>query len=615
MGLPFVIDDGDAENCINLTGVRLKEGDLSLFGQPRDVIEAYYTGRSLEAIRECKVIFLGDGAAGKSCLIDRIVNDNFDKDSPVTHGVRVTHWQTEIQEKPFKLRILDFGGQEILHSMHRCFLTAHTVYVVVCESRDDAEIDDTAARWLATVQAFAPGCPVILALNKADMNANVSVNERDLRTRYPALKHVLRTSAKVERDAKFGTNALTEVIREEIPGCINQYQANADMLAVKRALEEMTEDYITADAYRELCDKNHLTDQKLQHQMLGFFKDLGVAYYYEKEDGELDARLESVRVLNPAWLTNGIYRLIVRAPESGFLPHDEIRKTLGRAFEGDIDKTVYSREETEFILHVMRQFEISHIMERDGRAVEVIPMKMPKDTPDLALRFPKDKALHLRWEGPYLPNNLVHRLMIRKFEELDTDCVWRTGGQFKKQDSRCVALASMSGNALDVYVTGKGNEKEYMEGFRDEIRRILGVLNLKAEEWICHWYLGREGKIPYDVVMDAWDNGDPFVLFQDTKERIPPEELLKATYHSVQKEKEAYRRDRLPEEARAGGKLSPLEESTRRMNNAVTVKTREETKTIRAQRFVYIGLVVLLGILAVAGHWETVLEIIKKLIS
>ena len=58
----------------------------------------------------------------------------------------------------------------------------------------------------------------------------------------------------------------------------------------------------------------------------------------------------------------------------------------------------------------MRRFEISHKLDGD---YEMIPMKMVKTPPKTADSFPKETSLHLKWVGAYLPNNLVHRLMIR----------------------------------------------------------------------------------------------------------------------------------------------------------------------------------------------------------
>ena len=371
LGLPFVTDNWAADNCVNLTGVTLDEGDLSLFAQPREVIEEYYrnrmegteaTGEATEAaereaaelVQECKVIFLGDGAAGKSSLIERMIRNKFKEGSLPTDGIKMTKWSEyadgeplTLDGKPLTLRFLDFGGQEIMHSMHRCFLTAHTVYVVVCESRDDAEIDSVAARWMETVKSFAPECPVLLALNKADLNPHVTVNERTLRERNPQYRHLLRTSAKTGQ----GVEQLTADILAEVPGCLQRMAGNRGFLGLKRELEDMEADYILPEDFQALCDRFQIRED-LRAGVLNWFQDLGVAYPYS-------ATFRDIYVLNPAWLTNGIYRLILRAPNGGFLKHSDIRETLGRAYAGDMSAKTYTAQEMEFILYIMRKFEIS----------------------------------------------------------------------------------------------------------------------------------------------------------------------------------------------------------------------------------------------------------------
>ena len=95
LGLPFVIDNYAKGNGVNLTGVTLDEGDLQLFAQSREVIDAYYQKQT--QVRECKVIFLGDGNAGKSSLIERMVNGTFEPGSLPTDGVKMTKWQTTME--------------------------------------------------------------------------------------------------------------------------------------------------------------------------------------------------------------------------------------------------------------------------------------------------------------------------------------------------------------------------------------------------------------------------------------------------------------------------------------------------------------------------------------
>ena len=72
--LPFC---NDSENQyfsgIFLAGTTLSVQPVSLFSQPRELVEAYYRAPKT-SIRESKVIFLGDGGVGKSFTIQRLLH-------------------------------------------------------------------------------------------------------------------------------------------------------------------------------------------------------------------------------------------------------------------------------------------------------------------------------------------------------------------------------------------------------------------------------------------------------------------------------------------------------------------------------------------------------------
>ena len=494
--IPFVTDMQELPSdrrYILLDGVMLEEGDISLFSQSREVIEAYYRGRedrARQSVRECKVIFLGKGGAGKSSLIQRMEfpEQELDPNSLPTNGVSVTKWNVTAPDGPMSLRVMDFGGQEIMHSMHRCFLTAHTVYVVVCDSREDGGVDAEAVMWVEAVKTFAPDCPVILALNKADLSGNVSVNTKDLKRRNPNLKTVLRTSALVAPNhSGYGVGLLEEAILREVPGCMDRMEVSPEWLAVKRELEDMVEkdiDTFTAADYREICIRHNTGgDDALRFKMLEYFKTIGVAYFYNPTDGAPDYSLESIRVSNPAWITNGIYRLIIKADDIGFLPKREIREILKTPYDGEtLPGRIYDGEKADFILHVMRMF---HISMPFGKDTELVPMKMPKEPPDSADDYPFGKAIHLRWEASYLPDNLVHRLIIDMSRNLYEGpdghyCVWRRGARFRRNG--CDALSRMDDKGLDAFVYGADSDaaRAYMENFRETVAGILLDLHIDA---------------------------------------------------------------------------------------------------------------------------------------
>lgn len=507
---------------VHLYGTRLVEGDISLFGQPRNVIEAFYFGPQ-KITRECKVIFLGEGKSGKSSLIERLINDTFEENKLPTEGIRMQTWPITIGREQVRLRILDFGGQEIMHAMHRCFMTMHTVYVLVCDSRNDGDLDREAARWLETIQSFAPECPVVLALNKADENGNASVNETNLKAINPKLRKPITTSAKWERER--GTKTLLENIIDAVNEVIDNSAGNTEIIQLREYLENMDQDYLTAKKYRELCLQFNITDEQLQEGLLEWFKDLGVCYYYKATS--LNTLLESLHVLNPAWLTNGIYRLILRTPQNGILSHETIKDVLRATNPNDIiPQKIYTPEETEYILYVMRKFEISLAI---GNGRELIPLKMTKSTPESINSFDKRTALHLSWKANYIPNTVMHRLIIRKHNELDMDCLWRFGAHFVSQDHKQSALAYMSDARIDVFVQGQ-DKRQYMEEFRKEIIRILAELNLSTDEMIHFYWENIEREVSYIDVLEQFRRGKTEIFIRGAQNYPAPAKILQEHY-------------------------------------------------------------------------------------
>jgi GTPase SAR1 family protein len=52
--------------------------DLSIFEQPYEVVKKWFEDRNKVPLNEIKVVFLGDGEAGKSHTIARLMNDGGD---------------------------------------------------------------------------------------------------------------------------------------------------------------------------------------------------------------------------------------------------------------------------------------------------------------------------------------------------------------------------------------------------------------------------------------------------------------------------------------------------------------------------------------------------------
>jgi hypothetical protein len=74
-------------------------------------------------LNEGKLILVGRGEVGKTSLIKRLVENEFNEDESKTQGIRITNWFLMHRANTFRLNVWDFGGQEIMHATHQFFLT------------------------------------------------------------------------------------------------------------------------------------------------------------------------------------------------------------------------------------------------------------------------------------------------------------------------------------------------------------------------------------------------------------------------------------------------------------------------------------------------------------
>jgi small GTP-binding protein len=64
-----------------------------------------------------KVIIIGDSGIGKSCLLNRLLENDFFEDHDVTVGVGFGSYMIKVEEKILKLQLWDTAGQESFKSI------------------------------------------------------------------------------------------------------------------------------------------------------------------------------------------------------------------------------------------------------------------------------------------------------------------------------------------------------------------------------------------------------------------------------------------------------------------------------------------------------------------
>ena len=207
--LNFILQDEETKKQgIHIFGLQLMNQPVEIFSQNHKLIRTYLKSHEKAPINECKVVFLGDGGAGKSLMIERLMRNGekpSDFDGEATPGIKITSKKYQIENEEVELHFWDFGGQAIMHSMHRLFLTNRTLYVVVANARDN-KANEQAWYWIRNIKSFADGVPVLLLVNQKDQNPSANINETGLRKEYTQIKGVGIVSALVDTEEEFNSS-------------------------------------------------------------------------------------------------------------------------------------------------------------------------------------------------------------------------------------------------------------------------------------------------------------------------------------------------------------------------------------------------------------------------
>ena len=509
----------------------------------RSVFTARAEGRTV-SLNEIKVVFLGDGEAGKSHTIARLLNNGGkpkDYTDMATPGIVIKNREYKVDGRKFQVHFWDFGGQEVLHSMHRIFLTERTLYVVLVNARDETQ-DARARYWLHNIQSFAPGAPVILVLNKMDQNPNASLNEADLRSKYPALKRIIKMSALKDSPAALNKNLRDPMLTEIIGSGILETQWRPSWIKVKQALEEMKEDFIDGTRYRQICqqcgvgpdqdedldeEERERKTQEEQTALLHWFNDLGVSFCCCD-----DYKLENYVILRPDWITNALYIIlfnVCRGAKNGLLPHDGICRLLKPMpwSKGKIRSVLpgvtYNYNEVMYVLNVIRKFQLSFEGREDH---EFIPMLCQRNAMPVAQEYAREPdTLEFVMEFEYLPNNVLHRLMVERQKELNMDQVWLTGALFEQKDTGLSAVVTIDGDKLRLLVRGSDpmhSPNTYLSMLKGNLDSIWRQMNLQKPGYRLVYRLdGEQESFDYEMLVAMLSAGQQEVFSMTWKMMLP----------------------------------------------------------------------------------------------
>ncbi len=414
--------------------------DLSVPTKPTLILDYYFrTQVAHGTLSEAKLILVGRGGVGKSSLVERLVKDTFTPGQGRTEGIAITNWPVRLAGgDAVRLRIWDFGGQEIMHATHQFFLTQRSLYLLVLSGREGNEEND-ADYWLRMIESFGADSPVIVVLNKI-RELPFDINRRAIQAKYPGIRAFINTDCA----DRTGIDELHKCIRTETDRLDNlRATFPANWFTIKDGLSGSKKNYLTYSEYREFCRCHGENDCDAQDALAGYLHILGIALNYKD-----DARLRDHHVLNPHWVTIGVYTLL-NAPllqeRKGVLRLSDV--------EGLLDGNAYPREMHQFLLDLMKKFELCFSFPGDDTKY-LVPELLDKQEPAEAAEFRAGECLDFQYHYPLVPEGLLPRFIVRTHVLSEGQPRWRTGVILQFEEARALVKADAAEKKVFISVNG-----------------------------------------------------------------------------------------------------------------------------------------------------------------
>ena len=334
-----------------------------------NILDYYFRlGRGRRLLNELKLIVVGRGGVGKTSIIKQLLDKPFDAKEQETPGIEINRWPVTLPSGDrVRLHILGLWWQEILHATHQFFLTERTLYLLVLSGREGSQTQD-AEYWLQLIKSFGGDSKVIIALNKVNQHA-FDVNRELLLEKYPFIADFVKTDCECDQ----GVPPLRQLLLRQTDAM--EYRKTyfpGGWFKIKDRLAGMAENFITWDQYQAICGKHGEQDPTAQRRLATFLHILGIALNYGS-----DPRLKDTHVLNPRWVTEGIYailRLGQKETQDAVITKRDLDKFL--------NESRYPAQSHGFLLNLMEKFELCfRLPGREERYL--IPELLGENQPDL----------------------------------------------------------------------------------------------------------------------------------------------------------------------------------------------------------------------------------------
>ncbi|MEZ2301254.1 MAG: COR domain-containing protein [Microcoleus sp.] len=277
-----------------------EQGTEALFQYLRAKAEAQIT------LNEAKLILIGEGEVGKSCLLGALREDEWLESPLTTHGIEikpviVTHPNTGTE---ISLNGWDFGGQPVYRSTHQLFFSAPAVYLVVWKPREGPQ-QGFVKEWITLIKHREPDAKIlVVATHGGPGQRQPDIDKQEIRDRFGSDTVLGFFHVNSKPDSQNSCNGVAELkkaianVAASLPEMGRSVPAKWQR--VREILQTNDQAYLPYNDVLAICTQ-HGIDKEQAELFLRISHTLGHIIHYH-----YDPILRDIVILKPDWLAKAI---------------------------------------------------------------------------------------------------------------------------------------------------------------------------------------------------------------------------------------------------------------------------------------------------------------------
>ena len=339
-------------------------------------------------LNEAKLILVGEGEVGKSCLLGALRGDDWMEGRPTTHGIEIKSVIVADPDSATEITLngWDFGGQRVYRPTHQLFFSSSAIYLVVWKPREGSQ-QGFVKEWITLIKRREPDAKIlVVATHGGPGQRQADIDKQDLLGQFgnDTILGFFRVDSKPNED--FCCTGITELkqaiakIAVTLPGMGRKVPTKWQR--IRELLESSGQTHLTYQDLIARCEQQGLEGFAAElfirvSHTLGYL----IHYHY-------DPTLRDIVILKPDWLAKAISFVLddqTTRCRNGLVEFNHLSQIWSHPpFPGE---TGYSEKLHRVFLRLMERFDLSYkvildLGSREESTTSLIAQLVPDNRPE-----------------------------------------------------------------------------------------------------------------------------------------------------------------------------------------------------------------------------------------